>query len=101
MPAKGHLISALLSAISRVSGYNHAEESTRRPPCRRSSRCAHTPRCGIHRCPLARSQLHAIRADALASAAATSGVQRAHWADVAARVDAILDPAARARPAAR
>ena len=32
----------------------------------------------------------------LASAAATSGVQRAHWADVAARVDAILDPSARA-----
>jgi hypothetical protein len=44
---------------------------------------------------LARSQLRAIRADALAAAAATSGVQRAHWADVAARVDAILNPAAR------
>ncbi|MFL5381481.1 MAG: zinc-dependent metalloprotease, partial [Longimicrobiaceae bacterium] len=50
---------------------------------------------------LARSELRAIRADALASAAATSGVQRAHWADVAARVDAILDPAARGRTAAR
>lgn len=50
---------------------------------------------------LARSQLRAIRADALASAAATSGLQRAHWADVAARVDDILDPAARARTAAR
>ncbi|HEV7591148.1 MAG TPA: zinc-dependent metalloprotease [Longimicrobium sp.] len=50
---------------------------------------------------LARSQLRAIRADALASAAATSGVHRAHWADVAARVDAILDPGARARTAAR
>ena len=45
---------------------------------------------------LARSQLRTIRAEALASAAATSGVQRAHWADVAARVDAILDPSARA-----
>ncbi|HVG45052.1 MAG TPA: zinc-dependent metalloprotease, partial [Longimicrobium sp.] len=44
---------------------------------------------------LARSQLRTIRADALASAAATSGVQRAHWADVAARVDAILDPTPR------
>ena len=44
---------------------------------------------------LARSQLRTIRAEALASSAATSNVQRAHWADVAARVDAILDPAAR------
>jgi hypothetical protein len=29
---------------------------------------------------------------AQASAAATAGVQRAHWADVVARVDEILDP---------
>lgn len=50
---------------------------------------------------LARSELRAIRAEALASAAATSGVQRAHWADVAARVDEILDPAAHVRNTAR
>ena len=45
---------------------------------------------------LARSQLRTIRAEAQASAAATSGVHRAHWADVAARVDDILEPGARA-----
>jgi hypothetical protein len=50
---------------------------------------------------LARMQLRAIRAEALANAAATSGVSRAHWADVAARVDAILDPAAHTRSASR
>ncbi|HEX8362218.1 MAG TPA: zinc-dependent metalloprotease [Longimicrobium sp.] len=41
---------------------------------------------------LARSELRAIRAEALRNAAATSGVQRAHWSDVVARADAILDP---------
>jgi hypothetical protein len=45
---------------------------------------------------LARSQLRTIRAEAQASAAASSGVHRAHWADVAARVDDILEPGARA-----
>ena len=45
---------------------------------------------------LAREELRAIRATAQTSAAAApAGVQRAHWADVAARVDAILDPRAR------
>jgi hypothetical protein len=45
---------------------------------------------------LARSELTAIRAQAVrAAAAASAGVQRAHWADVAARVDEILDPDAR------
>ena len=51
---------------------------------------------------LARSELTAIRAQARrAAAAAPAGVQRAHWADVAARADDILDPAGRAAPAAR
>lgn len=45
---------------------------------------------------LARSELRAIRAQAQAHAAASAaGVQRAHWADVVARVDDILDPARR------
>jgi hypothetical protein len=44
---------------------------------------------------LARSELRTIRAEAQASASATSGIQRAHWADVAARVDEILDPTSR------
>jgi hypothetical protein len=45
---------------------------------------------------LARSELTAIRAQARRlAAAAPAGVQRAHWADVAARVDDILDPAGR------
>jgi hypothetical protein len=50
---------------------------------------------------LARSELRAIRAQALASAGATAGLQRAHWADVAARVEVILDPAAQARAGSR
>ncbi|HEU0055406.1 MAG TPA: zinc-dependent metalloprotease, partial [Longimicrobium sp.] len=50
---------------------------------------------------LARSQLRTIRAEAQASAAATSGVQRAHWNDVVARVDAILDPVVQARSGGR
>ncbi|HEX2191420.1 MAG TPA: zinc-dependent metalloprotease [Longimicrobiaceae bacterium] len=42
---------------------------------------------------LARGELRAIRAAAVANAAAApASVQRAHWADVAARVDEILDP---------
>jgi hypothetical protein len=41
---------------------------------------------------LARSQLRAIRADAQRNAGSTSGVVRAHWQDVTARVDEILDP---------
>jgi hypothetical protein len=46
---------------------------------------------------LARRELAAIRALAVRSAAAAPAeVQRAHWTDVAARVDEILDPAARA-----
>jgi hypothetical protein len=45
---------------------------------------------------LARSELTMIRAQARQRAAsAPAGVQRAHWADVAARVDDILDPAGR------
>ncbi|HEX6910244.1 MAG TPA: zinc-dependent metalloprotease [Longimicrobium sp.] len=45
---------------------------------------------------LARAELTAIRAQARrAAAAAPAGVQRAHWLDVAARVDDILDPAGR------
>jgi hypothetical protein len=51
---------------------------------------------------LARSELTAIRAQALrAAAAAPAGVQRAHWADVAARVADILDPAGRGVTTAR
>jgi len=50
---------------------------------------------------LARAELRAIRTVAQGNAsAAPAGVQRAHWADIVARVDEILDPAARApRPA--
>jgi hypothetical protein len=49
---------------------------------------------------LARSELTAIRAQARrAAASAPEGVQRAHWLDVAARVDDILDPAGRATAA--
>ncbi|HEX9935649.1 MAG TPA: zinc-dependent metalloprotease, partial [Longimicrobium sp.] len=49
---------------------------------------------------LARSELTAIRAQARRAAAlAPEGVQRAHWADVAARVDEILDPAGRSAAA--
>jgi hypothetical protein len=44
---------------------------------------------------LARAELRAIRAEADRAAASTSGMQRAHWADVSARVDEILDPARR------
>jgi hypothetical protein len=33
-----------------------------------------------------------------AAASAPAGVQRAHWLDVAARVDDILDPAGRGAP---
>lgn len=51
---------------------------------------------------LARSELTTIRAQARQRAAsAPAGVQRAHWADVAARVDDILDPAGRGAAAAR
>jgi hypothetical protein len=50
---------------------------------------------------LARSELRAIRAQAQREAgAAPAGVQRAHWADVAARIDEILDPSSRAPSAA-
>jgi hypothetical protein len=42
---------------------------------------------------LARNELRVIRAEAQRNAAAApAGVQRAHWADVAARADAILEP---------
>jgi hypothetical protein len=42
---------------------------------------------------LARSELRAIRAEAQRAAGGSStAVQRAHWADVVARADAILDP---------
>ena len=42
---------------------------------------------------LARNELRVIRADAQRNAAsAPAGVQRAHWADVVARADAILEP---------
>jgi hypothetical protein len=41
---------------------------------------------------LARSQLRAIRTDAQRNAGSSSGVVRAHWQDVTARVDEILDP---------
>jgi hypothetical protein len=45
---------------------------------------------------LARAELRAIRAEAQRNAAsAPSSVQRAHWADVGARVEKILDPAGR------
>ncbi|HYJ80147.1 MAG TPA: zinc-dependent metalloprotease, partial [Longimicrobiaceae bacterium] len=41
---------------------------------------------------LARAELRTIRAAAQGNASATSGVQRAHWSDVVARIDEILDP---------
>ena len=41
---------------------------------------------------LARAQLRSVRATAAANATSGSGVQRAHWADVVARIDEILDP---------
>ena len=42
---------------------------------------------------LARRELHSIQTDARrAATAATAGVMRAHWLDVADRIDAILDP---------
>lgn len=41
---------------------------------------------------LARAELRTIRAQAVSAAGGTSGVQRAHWQDVVARVDAILEP---------
>nr|WP_240978761.1 zinc-dependent metalloprotease [Longimicrobium terrae] len=44
---------------------------------------------------LARMELRNIRAEADRNAAATSGMQRAHWMDVSARVDEILDPTTR------
>ncbi len=45
---------------------------------------------------LARSELRTIRAEAArAAASASTSVQRAHWADVVARVDAILEPKGR------
>jgi hypothetical protein len=51
---------------------------------------------------LARSELTAIRAQARRAAeSAPAGVQRAHWADVAARVDEILDTSARGTAASR
>ncbi|HEU4884329.1 MAG TPA: zinc-dependent metalloprotease, partial [Longimicrobium sp.] len=50
---------------------------------------------------LARSELTAIRAQARRNADASAGVQRAHWADVAARVDEILDTSARGTAASR
>jgi hypothetical protein len=47
---------------------------------------------------LARAELRAIRAEAQRNAAsAPSSVQRAHWADVTARIDKTLDPAGRTR----
>jgi len=46
---------------------------------------------------LARAELRTIRAEAQRNAGvAAAGVQRAHWADVVARIDDILDPSARA-----
>ncbi|MGH7696827.1 MAG: hypothetical protein ACRENH_17690, partial [Gemmatimonadaceae bacterium] len=42
---------------------------------------------------LARRELRTIQADARrAAAASAAGVTRAHWLDVADRIDAILDP---------
>ena len=41
---------------------------------------------------LARAELRAIRAQAVGAASGTSGVQRAHWQDVVARIDRILEP---------
>ena len=41
---------------------------------------------------LARSQLRAIRADALRAAGSTTGLSRAHWQDVADRIEAVLEP---------
>ena len=41
---------------------------------------------------LARSQLRAVRVDALRAAGSTSGVVRAHWQDVADRVQNVLEP---------
>ena len=51
---------------------------------------------------LVRDQLKAIRAQArrLALQGATSGISRAHWLDVADRIDVILDPARRGSPSA-
>ncbi|MGH7665625.1 MAG: zinc-dependent metalloprotease [Gemmatimonadaceae bacterium] len=51
---------------------------------------------------LARSQLLTIRREATAAAAAAPpGLVRAHWQDVVARVDAILEPARRNQAASR
>ncbi|HEX6037900.1 zinc-dependent metalloprotease, partial [Longimicrobium sp.] len=51
---------------------------------------------------LARAELTTLRTQARRLAAsAPEGVQRAHWADVAARIDQILDPAGRATATAR
>jgi hypothetical protein len=50
---------------------------------------------------LACSELTSIRAQARRAEASASGVQRAHWADVAARVDEILDTSARGTAASR
>lgn len=44
---------------------------------------------------LARSELEAIRTEARRMAGPSSGVMRAHWLDVAARIDAVLDPIGR------
>jgi hypothetical protein len=41
---------------------------------------------------LARGELRSIRAAAQANAAGGTGIQRAHWADVVARIDEILEP---------
>ena len=42
---------------------------------------------------MARAELMAIRGLAQSAASATSGVHRAHWQDIVARVDAVLEPA--------
>jgi len=44
---------------------------------------------------LARSQLRAIKAQAKAASSGAGALARAHWNDLADRVDAILEPARR------
>jgi hypothetical protein len=41
---------------------------------------------------LARQQLRDLQREATASAATASGVNKAHWLDLAERVKAVLDP---------
>jgi hypothetical protein len=44
---------------------------------------------------LARAQLRSVRAEALRLSVTGAGVNRAHWADLVARIDAVLDPVRR------